>query len=72
MAIIGTRPPSRGLTPYDFLDGCEVLAEVTTVKHRTEGRKRILVRDDCHYSKINRLIRITAGCPPCKRRTTDE
>ena len=64
MAVIGTRPPSQGLKPSDFLKGCEVLAEVATVRHQTQGRCRIKLPEDCHYSKINRLVRITAGSPP--------
>jgi hypothetical protein len=65
MAVIGTRPPSQGLKPSDFLKGCEVLVETATVRHQTQGRRRIEVPEDCRYSKIDRLIRLTAGSPPC-------
>ncbi len=62
--LIGRHPPSR-LVPKDFLKGCEVLAAVVTVKHQTQGKKRVELPEDCWYSKIDRLIRITAGSPPC-------
>jgi hypothetical protein len=72
VALIGTRPPSQGLKPSDFLKGCEVLVETVTVRHQTQGRRRIELPEDCWYSKIDRLIRITAGSPPCMRsRHTD-
>ena len=63
--LIGRRPPTRGLTPDRFLKGCDVLVQTATVKHRIEGRRRIELPWDCWYSKIDRLIRITAGSPPC-------
>ena len=63
--LIGRRPPSRGLKPDDFLKGCEVLSEVVTVRHRIDGRRKIPFPEDCRYSKISRLIRITTGSPPC-------
>jgi hypothetical protein len=63
--LIGGRPPPQGLTPEAFLKGCEILVKTKTVKHRVEGRKRIELPEDCWYSKIDRLIRITAGSPPC-------
>ena len=62
-ALIGPRPPS-GLRPVDFLKGCEVLAEVVVVKHQRRGKKRVELHSDAWYSKIDRLIRITAGSPP--------
>jgi hypothetical protein len=65
MAVIGTRPPSQGLEPSDFLKGCEVLVETATVRHQTQGRRRVELPEDCRYSKIDRLIRLTAGSPPC-------
>jgi hypothetical protein len=61
MALTNRRPPSR-LKPDQFLKGCEVLAEVTTVKRSLQRRE---LSEDTHYSKIDRLIRITAGSPPC-------
>jgi hypothetical protein len=65
MAVTGTRPPSKGLKPSDFLKGCEVLVETATVRHQTRGRQRVELPEDCWYSKIDRLIRLTAGSPPC-------
>ena len=67
MAVIGARPPSKGLKPSDFLKGCEVLVETATVRHQSQGRRRIELPEGCWYSKIDRLIRITAGSPPCMR-----
>ena len=67
VALIGRRPPSTGLKPDQFLKGCEVLVGVSTVKHRSEGRRMVQLPEDCWYSKIDRLIRITAGAPPCLR-----
>ena len=67
MAVVRTRPPSRGLKPSDFLKGCEVLAEVTTVRHQSQGRNRIETPEACRYSKIDHLIRILAGSPPYMR-----
>ena len=63
--LIGRRPPVRGLTPEDFLKGCEVLVKTATVTERREGKKRIKLPEDCWYSKIDRFVRITAGSPPC-------
>jgi hypothetical protein len=65
MNVVGRRPPSVGLTPDKFLKGCQVLAEVVTVKHRNEPRCRVELPEDCWYSKINRIIRLSAGTPPC-------
>ena len=65
VALIGRRPPSSGLKPDAFLKGCEVLVEVLTVKHRSDGHRKVLLPEDLWYSKIDRLIRITAGVPPC-------
>ena len=44
-----------------------MLAEVVTVKHRIEGKRRIEIPEALWYSKIDRFIRITAGSPPCMR-----
>ena len=65
VALISRRPPASGLKPERFLKGCEVLAEVVLVTEADRGRKRVVLPEDCHYSKIDRLIRITAGSPPC-------
>ena len=51
----------------DYLKGTEVLAEVVTVNERIQGRKRIKTPEALHYSKIERLIKYTAGSPPCAR-----
>ena len=67
VALIGKRPPLRGLKPEDFLKGCEVLVEVTTVKNTNDGRRMVIQPEDCWYSKIARLILTTAGVPPCGR-----
>jgi hypothetical protein len=63
LSLIELRPPSR-FTPDDFLKGAEVLAEVVTVREANDGRRKIGLREEAGYSKIDRLIRITAGCPP--------
>ncbi len=65
-ALIPERPPRR-FTPESFLKGCEVLAEVVTVKQQTQGRKRVEIPEALWYSKIDNFIRITAGSPPCMR-----
>ena len=67
VTLIGRPPPKGRLTPATFLKGCEVLAQVVTVKERIEGRRRIELPEDCWYSKIDRPIRVTAGHPPCWR-----
>ena len=69
IALTGRRPPSN-LTPEMLLKGCEVLAEVVTVKHQMRGSRRTELPEDCWYSKIDRLIRITAGSPPCGSQAT--
>lgn len=58
------RRPPRNLKPEDFLKGCEVLAQVVTVRHRVAGRRRIQLADELHYSRIDALLRVTAGWPP--------
>ena len=68
VALIQSRPPTRGLTLDHFLKGCEVLVATATVKRQSEGGRWIELPEDCWYSKIDRLIRITAGSPPCIRR----
>ena len=70
VALIGARPPSKGLQPADSLKGCEVLVATATVKHRIQGRRRVELPEDCWYSKIDRLVKITAGSPPCMRART--
>jgi hypothetical protein len=64
MRLIGLRHPSR-FTPDDFLKGTEALAEVKGVREANDGRRKIVVKEEAGYSKISRLIRITAGAPPC-------
>jgi hypothetical protein len=64
VAVIGKRPPSRGLKPSDFLKGAVVLVETTTVKGQRQRGRRIERPEDCWYSKIDRIIRLTDGCPP--------
>ena len=65
MNVAGRRPPSTGLTPEKFLKGCQVLAHVVTVRHRNEERQRVELPEACWYSKIDRIIKLTAGRPPC-------
>lgn len=64
--ITGGRPP-RGVTPGLFLDGCEVLAEVVTVKASGGGQPRAEVAEGLRYSKIRRVLRVVAGTPRCAR-----
>ena len=64
--LTGLRPPTR-FTPDDYLKGTEVLAEVVTVHERIQGRRRIEIPEALHYSKIERLLKYTAGSPPCTR-----
>ena len=71
MNVVCRRPPSTGLTPDQFLKNCTVLAQVVTVKHRTEGRRRIEAPEPCWYSKIARIIKLTAGTPPCMQTQKD-
>ena len=63
--VIEQRPPARGLKPENFLKDCEIRAKVVTVTHRVTAKGRVKQPEAVHYSKIDRLIRITAGCPPC-------
>jgi hypothetical protein len=63
VAVFERRPPTQGVTP-DLFKGCEFLVETATVKHQIQGRRRIELPEDCWYSKIDRLIRLTAGSPP--------
>ena len=63
MSLMGRRPP-RNLKPEMLLKGCEVLAEVVTVRHQTRGSRRVELPEGCWYSKISRFIRITAGSSP--------
>jgi hypothetical protein len=65
VAVTNRRPPMQGIKPDKFLKGCIVEVEVVTVEHRNEGRQRIKFPESCHYSKINRILRRTAGTPPC-------
>jgi len=65
-ALTGLRPPAR-FTPDDFLKGTEVLAAVITVRERIQGKRRIELPGALHYSKIERLLKYTAGSPPCAR-----
>ena len=63
-ALIGRKPPTK-LRPADFLDGCEVKARVVTVGRRQDANGRWEeTPEGIHYSKIDRLIEITAGWPP--------
>ncbi len=66
MALTGCYPRSA-VTPDELAKGCELLAETATVKHEIRGKRRIERPEGCWYSKIDRLIRITAGSPPCMR-----
>ena len=62
-ALIGRRPPKK-LRPSDFLAGCEVKARVVTVARRQDANGRWEeTPEGIHYSKIDRLIEITAGWP---------
>jgi hypothetical protein len=60
--LFGRRPPNR-LTPQMFLKGCEVLARVVTVKHRHDGGRRVELPKALWHSRIEALVRITAGWP---------
>ncbi len=62
--LTGLRPPAT-LTPDWFLKGCEVLGKVVTVRERVDGRRRIQRPETLHYSKVDELLKITAGSPPC-------
>ena len=64
--LTGRKPPSK-LKPEDFLKGLEVLGEVVTVKRRAQGKRRVLQPEELWYSKVDRLVGITAGSPPCPR-----
>jgi hypothetical protein len=66
MALIGRRPPAK-LRPERFLRDCEVLARVVTVRERVTDRGRVKLPEACWYSRVDELITITAGCPPCLR-----
>jgi len=62
-ALIRRRPPPT-VKPGDFLKDCEVLAEVVTVHEKQNGRRGVTPSGP-PYSKIDGLIKITAGTPPC-------
>jgi hypothetical protein len=58
----GRRPP-RDLArrpPSSFLEGCEFLAQIRTVRRDVHGVER---PEEASYSKIAYLIRRTAGAP---------
>ena len=65
-ALTGRRPPPT-VKPAHFLEGCEVLAQVVTVHGNQKGRRGAAPIGP-PYSKIDGLIKITAGTPPCLRR----
>ncbi len=64
-ALTGRRPPPT-VKPQDYLEGCEVLARVVTVHENQKGRRGVTPSGP-PYSKIDGLIKITAGTPPCLR-----
>ena len=64
-ALTGRRPPAT-VKPRDYLEGCEVLAKVVTVSGDQKARRGSKPTGP-PYSKIDGLIKITAGTPPCLR-----
>lgn len=65
-ALIGLIPPGN-VRPEQFLSNCEVLAEVVTVhdKQSTDPKRRRQGEGGPPYSRIDALLKITVGCPPC-------
>ena len=75
MNVTKLKPPKKGLKPADFLEDCQVEVKVVTVDSYSDGGERIMKPESCWTSKISRIIRITAGCPPCmrnRRRTAEQ
>jgi hypothetical protein len=62
MAVVGRRPPARGLKPHVFLSDCVVRVKVVTVK--TNSRREKLPKE-CWYSKIDAITGLLEGTPPC-------
>jgi hypothetical protein len=62
-ALTGLRPGPT-VKPADYLKDCEVLAQVVTV-HEDQKLRRGVTPSGPPYSKIDGLIKITAGTPPC-------
>jgi hypothetical protein len=62
----GRRPP-HGLArwnPERFLAGCAFNARVRVVKRDSNGAPR---PESASYSRVQALLKLTAGCPPCVR-----
>ena len=64
------RLPSHTVKPDDYLSGCELLVSVVTVHEKNaKGRKNGARKNPGPpYSKIDALIKITLGTPPCLQR----
>ena len=70
-AVTGRRAPST-VKPDDFLLGCELLAQVETVhaKGSRGGRTASQRNQGPPYSKVDALLAVTAGFPPCRRKVS--
>jgi hypothetical protein len=68
-AITGLRAPAD-VKPDDYLLDCEVLAQVTTVNAKNSRAGRGAQQRDLGppYSKIDAVLKVTAGTPPCMRK----
>lgn len=70
VAVTGSRPPTKGIAPANFLRDCRVGVYVTTVDRRPgrKGEKKWVKNPEAlWYSKIEYIDRLTLGAPPCMR-----
>jgi hypothetical protein len=67
-AITGLRAPGN-VKPDDYLLDCEVLAQVTMVNAKNSRAGRGAQQRDLGppYSRIDAVLKVTIGTPPCMR-----
>jgi hypothetical protein len=64
IAVTQRRPPRRPFGPRTFLDGCLVLARTIVVE---TNRRNRTVPEAARYSRIDEILSLVAGTPPCMR-----
>lgn len=64
IAVTLRRPPGKMLRPESFLLGCIVRVRTTVVTHDLRRRE---VPEAARYSRIDEILRLEAGTPPCLR-----
>lgn len=65
IAVTQRRPPRRPFGPRLFLDGCLVLVRTKVVE---KNRRNRTVPEAARYSRIDEILSLVAGTPPCMRR----